>query len=178
VNDGVPARTAAYLNGMYMEGFGSRFFSDWRKAAANLIWGTRNLRRPAFTAIEAWWSGGRSDLRSMRAATALSLVFSDGYVLFADPDSLPTPDHLHDWYSFWDKSLGKPAGPIADLDAPAPGGVDRRRFERGDAVFNPPENGLAKITFDQPRRSAATGMVARSFPVAPGDGDLFLAGPD
>lgn len=178
VNGTLPTRTATYMNGIYMEGFGSRFFPDWRKAAANLAWGTRNLRRPAFTALEAWWRGGRGDLSSMRAATALSLIFSDGYVLFADPNALPTPDHLHDWYPFWDKSLGGPAEPAADPEGPVPGGLYRRHFEHGDAVFNPLENGPVKIAFDRPRRSAATNAVARSFTIAPGDGDLFISGQD
>ena len=43
----------------------------------------------------------------MRATTTLSLTLSDGYCLFADPDPLPTADHLHDWYPYWNKSLGK-----------------------------------------------------------------------
>lgn len=61
---------------------------------------------------------GRNDFALMRMVTTLSLVFSNGYTLFSDPNSLPTPDHAHDWYPFWDKSLGKPAAPLADLKNP------------------------------------------------------------
>lgn len=34
VNNHLPTRTASYVNGMYMEGFGSKFFPDWRTAAS------------------------------------------------------------------------------------------------------------------------------------------------
>jgi hypothetical protein len=74
----------------------------------------------------------------MRNITTLSLVFSNGYVLFSDPNQLPTPDHLHDWYPFWEKSLGKPTGPLATLDRPNLSGAYMREYERGEAVFNPP----------------------------------------
>jgi hypothetical protein len=187
VNNRLPKRTAAYLNGMYMEGFGSKFFPDWRVAADNLLWGTSHLRKPAFTALEGWYSDGsgdadtaviqqrgRSDLALMREVTTLSLVFSDGYVLFSDPNELPTPDHLHDWYPFWDKSLGKPVGPLATLDRPNLSGAYECKFQKGEAIFNPPSNHPVTVHFEQPRHSAATGTTGQSFTVAPGDGDLFL----
>ena len=43
----------------------------------------------------------------MRVATTLALTHSDGYVLYADPNPLKTPDHLHDWYPFWDAQAGQ-----------------------------------------------------------------------
>ena len=189
VNGHQPRRTASYLNGMYMEGFGANFFPDWHTAAANLVWGASHLRQPAFTALEGWYSykgendpgdtaeiqrRGRSDYARMRAVTTLSLVFSDGYVLFSDPNSLPTPDHLHDWYPFWDKSLGKPAGPVATLDRPKLSGAYTRQYEKGEVVFNPPSNHTVTINFSEPRRSAANGITGQSFSVAAGDGDLFI----
>ena len=174
VNNQLPTRTASYLNGMYMEGLGSKFFPDWHTAAVNMAWGESHLRKPAFTALEAWWQTGRADYAAMRAATALSLVFSNGYVLFSDPNSLPTPDHLHDWYPFWDKLLGKPMGAAANPDRPNLSGAFTREYERGEAVFNPPLNHAVTVSFRELRRSAATNATGRSFTVAPGDGDLFL----
>ena len=44
----------------------------------------------------------------MRATTTLALTHGDGYCLFSDPNPLPTPDHMHNWYPFWNKSLGRP----------------------------------------------------------------------
>ena len=174
VNGSLPTHTAPYLNGMYMEGFGSVLLSDWRQAARNLRWGEANLREPAITALEWWWSTGRGQYPLMREVTALALVFSDGYVLFSDP-ALPTPDHLHDWYHFWTKTLGRPAGRLADPDRPNLDGAYSRRFENGEVVFNPPSNRPVVVRFHQPRHSAATGSTGQSFTVAPGDGDLFLA---
>ena len=174
VGSHVMTRTAQYMNGMYMEGFGSHFFPDWHTAAANLAWGETHLHKPAFTALEGWWQTGRGDLAAMRMVTTLSLVFSNGYALFADPDALPTPDHLHDWYPFWDKSLGHPAGPLAVLNRPDLSGAYTRQFEKGEAVFNPPGNRPVTVSFPEPRRSAATNTVGRSFAVNGGDGDLFL----
>ena len=192
VNGKLPERTAQYLNGIYMEGLGTFFFSDWRTAASNMIWAESHLRKPAITALEGWYacptpdcrSGtpaqlqqqGRADLARMRFITTLSLVFSNGYALFSDPNALPTPDHLHDWYPFWDKSLGKPRGPLANLDRPDLSGAYTRLYENGEVVFNPPSNHAVTVTFQTPMRSAASGQTGRSFTVAGGDGDLFLNG--
>ncbi|HSY82339.1 MAG TPA: putative glycoside hydrolase [Gemmatimonadaceae bacterium] len=175
VNGRLPTRTANYLNGMYMEGFGAKFFPDWHTAAANLLWGETHLHKPAFTALEGWWRTGRDELPLMREVTTLALVFSDGYVLFSDPNELPTPDHLHDWYPFWDKSLGHPVGPPANLDHPDLNGAYTRQFDKGEVVFNPPSNHSVVAKFPEPRRSAATNVTGQSFTVAPGDGDLFLS---
>jgi hypothetical protein len=113
----------------------------------------------------------------MRMVTTLSLVFSDGYVLFADPNRLPTPDHLHDWYPFWDKSLGRPTALAADPSRPDRGTGYSRRFEKGLVVFNPPDGKPSAVEFRQPKRSLATGATGQNFTVAPGDGDLFLDSP-
>ena len=173
VNGRQPTLTASYLNGMYMEGFGAHYFPDWRMAAANLSWGESHLHAPAITALEGWWqTSGRGDLALMRQVTTLSLTFSNGYVLFADPNG--PPDHKHDWYPFWDKSLGKPTGPLANLDRPDLHGAYTRQYEKGDVVFNPPSNHAVIVTFQTPMRSSTSGQTGRAFTVAEGDGDLFL----
>lgn len=173
VNGRLPVYTAPYLNGMYMEGFGARYFSDWRTAAGNLLWGETHLHKPAITALEGWWqTTGRGDLPLMRQVTTLAMVFSNGYVLFGDPNG--PPDHLHDWYPFWDKSLGKPVDPLAMLDRPNLSGAYSRKYERGEVVFNPPSNHRVTVDFKEWRRSAATNAVGKTFTIAPGDGDLFL----
>ena len=106
----------------------------------------------------------------MRATTTLALTHSDGYCLFSDPNPLSTPDHLHNWYSFWNRSLGKPiAKGIANSD-----GTMRREFENGTVVYNPMGNKAVAVTFPEDRRSAATGNVARSHHLESSDGDMFL----
>jgi hypothetical protein len=191
VNQRLPTLTANYLNGMYMEGFEAHFFPDWHMAAANLLWGESHLRKPAITALEGWYpcdpnecrhgnsaqiqQRGRGDYAHMRFVTTLSLVFSDGYTVFSGPNPLPTPDHLHDWYPFWDKSLGRPVGPLATLSSTDLSGAYTRQYEKGEVVFNPPSNRAVGVNFPVPHRSAATGLTSRSFTVATGDGDLFLS---
>jgi hypothetical protein len=171
-NDEEPEWTAAYLNGMFMEGYGAKYFLDWRKAAADLVWARGHLRQPAFTLLEGWYQGtNRGDLARMRAITTLALTHSDGYVVFTDPNSPGTINHAHDWYPFWDKSLGKPTGPVAQK---GPFGSFQREFEKGTAVFNPPTNASVKVRFEDTRASAATGQSGREFEVPAGDGDLFL----
>ncbi|TDW96176.1 putative glycoside hydrolase [Dinghuibacter silviterrae] len=174
VNGSLPTKTAADLNGMYMEGFGSPFFPDWHTAATNLIWGETHLRKPGFTALEGWWKNSRNDYALMRMVTTLALVFSNGYVLFSDPNALPTPDHLHDWYPFWDKSLGRPMGPLADPGKPNLSGAFMRAYEKGEVVFNPSTNKVVTVRFDEPHTSVATHQTNRSFTVQAGDGDIFL----
>ena len=106
----------------------------------------------------------------MRATTTLSLTHSNGYCLFSDPNPLPTPDHRHDWYPFWDKSLGKPTSDRVQRED----GSVSREFENGTVVYNPMGNTQVSITFDEPRRSLATGRTAIQHKVAVPDGDIFL----
>ena len=106
----------------------------------------------------------------MRATTTLALTHSDGYCLFSDPNPLPTPDHQHNWYPFWNKSLGKP---VAKGTADSNGTV-RREFENGTVVYNPMGNKAVSVTFPEERRSVATGKTARTHEVGNADGDIFL----
>ena len=106
----------------------------------------------------------------MRATTTLSLTLSDGYCLFSDPNPLPTPDHLHDWYRFWGRSLGRPkVKGERKLD-----GSIQRKFDRGLAVYNPPGNKPVTIDFTTPHTAASSRKTAMTFTVPAGDGDLFL----
>jgi hypothetical protein len=179
VNGGTPIQSAQYINGIYMEGFGSSFFNGWQLASKNLIWAKSSLRQPAITAFEGWYLDptqnqnglGRNDVKFMRMLTTLSLVFSDGTVLFGDPNPLPTPDHLHDWYPFWSTHLGKPIGSPSIKRAD---GSYWREYEHGTVVFNPPENSSVNLDFSEDRTSQATQARSRHQQVGPGDGDLFI----
>ena len=156
-----------------MEGLGAPFFSGWKIAAKNLLWARDNLRKPAFSALDAWFSKpllGRNNYSEMRFATVLSLTHSDGFILYGDPNPLPAMDHLHDWYPFWDKSPGKPAAPMSTRT----NGLILREFEHGFAVLNPPENEVQNIEFGTMLKRASTGTQDRRFSVAPGDGEIFL----
>jgi hypothetical protein len=110
------------------------------------------------------------DLNLMRAITTLSLTHSDGYCLFSDPNPLPTGDHRHNWYPFWDQSLGRPIS----AGVTAPDGTFRRKFENGDIVYNPMGNKTVKIVFDEARTSVATGRTSKSHTLKSPDGDMYL----
>jgi hypothetical protein len=169
-NDEQTPRTAPYINGYFMECYRTAAAEDWQRIDATLTWAERHLRAPRVNCVEFWYHRSRDDLDLMRAVTTLVLTHSDGYALFSDPNELPTPDHLHNWYPFWDTPLGKPAGegvPHAD-------GTTHRDFERGTAVYNPLGNRRVTLRFNLPRTSAATGATARTHILNEGDGDLYL----
>lgn len=169
-NDRKTPRTAPLLNGYFMECYKSESAEDWRRIADTLVWAEAHLRPPRVNCLETWHHGSRQDPRRMRAATTLALTLSDGYCLYSDPNPLPTPDHLHDWYPFWDERLGRP---MAKGTRQADGSV-RREFDGGTVLHNPPGNAAVTIEFDAPRTSAATRTTGRRFSVEDGDGDLFL----
>ena len=68
----------------------------WDNIRDALKWFDQNLMEPRINCNEVW--GNRQDLSRMRAVTTMTLVYSNGYALYADPNPLKTPDHLHDWY--------------------------------------------------------------------------------
>jgi hypothetical protein len=153
-NDRTAAKSALYINGYFMECTRSKTAAEWKRIAATLKWAERNLRPPHVNCIETWFHNSREDLHLMRATTTLALTHSDGYCLFSDPNPLPTGDHRHNWYPFWDKSLGKPnsEGTIRD------DGTIVREFENGTVVYNPMGNSPVEITFRETRKSVATGI--------------------
>lgn len=169
-NDRTTPQTAPFINGYFMECYRSQTAEDWKQVAVTLKWAERNLRQPRINCLETWYHKSRADENLMRATTTLSLVHSDGYCLFSDPNPLPTPDHLHNWYPFWERRLGAALAPgIARSD-----GAMAREFANGTAVYNPMGNQPVTVTFDESRSSSATGKRARVHSVGPCDGDLFL----
>jgi hypothetical protein len=169
-NDRPLPRSAPYIDGLFLECYDTKSASRWKQIAQTLRWARDALHRGRFACLEFWYAQSRQDLHLMRAATTLSLTLSDGYCLFSDPNPLPTPDHLHDWYPFWDKSLGRPVAPGRDRSDGAIG----RQFERGLAVHNPLGNRPVVVELATEHRSLATGLVARRHSIPAADGDLFL----
>jgi hypothetical protein len=169
-NDYVIPRTAPYVNGLFMECYRSKTAADWQRISDTLRWAEINLRPPRINCVETWFHQSRDDLALMRAVTTLTLTQSDGYCLFADPNGLPTPDHLHDWYPFWDRGLERPKG----KGQQRADGAWERAFSGGIVVNNPPGNQRIKVKFDRAKRSRATGHLGTAHVIAPGDGDIFL----
>lgn len=168
--DRTTPKTAPFINGYYMECVYSTTAEDWKRIADTLMWAENNLRPPRINCLETWFHKSRADESLMRATTTLSLTLSDGYCLFSDPNPLPVPDHLHNWYPFWERRLGKARA----SGVLRPDGAWMREYANGTVVYNPMGNPAVTITLDEPRTSAATGKRAETHTVQPCDGDLLL----
>jgi len=169
-NDRQVPQSAPYVNGLFMECTRSKTAEDWARIAETLRWAESSLREPRVNCVETWYHRSREDLHLMRATTALVLTHSDGYGLFSDPNPLPTPDHRHDWYPFWEKGLGWPTGP----GRARAGGVVVREFTGGWAAYNPMGGREVTLPFPEPVTSRATGRRGRTHRLSGPDGDIFL----
>ena len=162
------------INGAFMElnqegpGIAGKKLGSWESSRKALLYFEENFARPVVNCFESW--GDRKDLRRMRAATTLGLTHSDGYVLYADPNPLKTPDHLHDWYPFWDAPLGKPAAKLVTRQD----GSYQREFSGGTVIYNPISNKPVTVKFDAPHKRVSDGSMGREFIVAEYDGEIFL----
>ena len=169
-NDRKIPRNAPYVNGLFMECTQSKTAEDWAHIAETLAWAESSLREPRINCLETWYHQSLADLPLMRLTTTLALTRSDGYCLFADPNPLPSSDHLHDWYAFWDAPLGRPLGRGNEQKD----GSYRREFSGGTAVYNPMGNPPVQLSFDEPRRSQAFQKIGNSHTIPGGEGDLLL----
>lgn len=104
--------------------------------------------------------------------TTLSLTHSDGYLLFSDDNAVPTPDHLHNWYDFWDVVLGQPIAAKAGRYQGV-AGLFIREFEKGWAVYN--RSGAAQpVIFDRDVTGVSSGKYQSRHRVSDFDGEIFL----
>ena len=162
--------SAKYINGIYMECTADNSPGNWKQIANTLRWAEKSVRETRINCLETWWQHSRQDLNLMRACTCLSLTMSNGYCLFCDPDPLPTPDHLHAWYPFWNYNLGKPlSNGVLGSD-----GVYTRRFENGEALYNPMGNGSQTVKLGAPMWQVSTGKSVSTFVLPDEDGEILL----
>jgi hypothetical protein len=82
----------------------------------------------------------------------------------------PPPDHIHDWYPFWDVKIGRPVGARIDR----PDGAYQREFQRASVVYNPAGNRPVTVEFPDLRKRASDGGHGLKFKLQNCDGDLFL----
>ena len=161
-------RSAPYVNGIFMETVrdyeGGYTYAGLREIEDTLLWAEENLRSPQVNCLEGWGvetqvPDSPTNLRWMRAFTAMSLTHSDGYVLHItttnrhpghehnwdvfeithkkehDQGIGHNHDHDHYWYDFWDADLGQPIGEKAQLYENREG-LFMREFTNGWAVYN------------------------------------------
>lgn len=183
IEDGI--RYKDYINGAFMElnpidslsmpVDGLKLYSkddvnkrNWSKIEEALQYFEANFLEPQINCLEVW--GNRSDMKRMRATATLGLTMSDGYILYADPNPLPTPDHYHDWYSFYDVKLGKP---IAKGKKRSDGSWIRE-FEGGTVIYNPYGNKEVTVSFNKEMKRISDNSISDTFKVQQRDGDIFV----
>ncbi len=159
------------INGIFMEsGYVGTPSPSWQTVKDALDWNETYTRTPRVNCLQDWYSTSPTDptdLRRMRAITALSLTHSNGYVNFGH-------DQYY-WYDpFWSKdSLGLPTGNWYLVN----GYGHRRDFKHGSAVWNSSGYSIT-VTFSEMRTSQPTdpsqpGQRAMSFVLPPNDGGIY-----
>ena len=178
-NDHIIPRTGPRINGGFMETVVPGNLADipieshLYEIEHALNWLENNLREPVINALEGQViptepPDSPNNLRWMRALTTLSLTFSNGYVVFSEPEL-----HTHYWYDFWDADLGQPVGPKAQLyDEDIPG-LYIREFTNGWAVYN--HSGEAQvITLAEEVQGVASGHLGTEHALPNLDGEMYL----
>ncbi len=189
VNNAILPRTTPYVNSGFMETVvpADRDLEDVTREinidANSLFWLDKNLREPRVNGIEGWAvpteaPDSPTNLRWMRAFTALSLTHSDEYVAYRNIIG----DSYH-WYDFCDANLGRPVGEkgqvyegrssegtASAIEIP---GLYIREFTNGWAVYN--HSGAAQvITLPEEVQGVASGLVNTEHALPNLDGEMYL----
>lgn len=157
-------------------------FNSWSRIEESLLAFGREgiLRNPGSVFLEAWSRYGRLDPRNLQARVtglAMSLTLTDGAYLFCEPDwwkekGEPVNQGQHAWHPEWDKILGKAIQPRqTSLNSQ---GVYMREFEKGWAVYQPPNPAVVELDFGQPVIRMTTGEQKLKHELFSESGDLFL----
>ena len=185
-------KSAQLVNGIFMECYKPEHTKGYSldqilQIEETLLWAEQHLREPQINCLEGWrvvtdYMGdldtrvaernSDENRRWMRMMTTLSLTHSDGYVLFGDDNAIPVPDHLHNWYDFWDADLGQPMQEKA-VQYRGVAGLFIREFENGWAVYN--RSGTTQaVTFTDDTIGRSNGKRQMRYEVADFDGEIFL----
>ena len=165
-------RSAPYLNGAYMETFGSYSRERLIEIENALSWYEENFRYPQVNCLHGV-SIRNEPLNSprnqqwARTFTTLSLTHSNGYVLFQRQYAYSY------WYPFWDADLGTPIGEKAQLYENRDG-LFIREFTNGWAVYN--RSGKEQqIEFPEAVLGVASGVEEKRSHILPDlDGEIYL----
>ena len=142
-----PTAYTEYVNGIFMgihrDSNGSYTREELQKIEETLLWAETRLRAPQITCLEGEGVGtsppdSPENIRWARVFTTLSLIHSDGYVLYTDGMRSVDPEashHSHYWYPFWNANLGQPIGEKAQLYENQEG-LFIREFTNGWVAYN------------------------------------------
>ena len=87
-------------------------------------------------------------------------------------NAIPVPDHLHNWYDFYDADLGQPTQDRA-VQYRDVIGLFIREFEKGWAVYN--RSGAERtVTFDEPVIGVSNSKRHSHHEIPDFDGEIFL----
>ena len=185
-------KSAPYVNGIYMECYKQAYRKGYNlnqilQMEETLLWAEQHLREPRINCLEGWrvvtdYMGdfntrvaernSEENQQWMRMITTLSLTHSDGYVLFGDDNAIPAPDHLHNWYDFWDADLGQPiqdrAVQYRDIT-----GLFIRTYENGWVVYNR-SGSEHTVAFDKHVVGLNSGKRQTIHKIPDFDGEIFL----
>lgn len=185
-------KSAPYVNGIFMECYKREYAKGYSldqilQIEDTLLWAEQHLREPRINCLEGWrvvtdYMGdldtqvaernSDENQRWMRMITTLSLTHSDGYVLFGDDNAIPVPDHLHNWYDFWDADLGQPTQEKA-VQYRDVTGLFIREYENGWVVYN--RSGATRtVTFDASVIGVNSGVRKSRHAIPDFDGAIFL----
>ena len=182
---------------------GGYTYDGLREIEDTLLWAEENLQSPQVNCLEGWGvetqvPDSPTNLRWMRAFTAMSLTHSNGYVLqitttnrYLDHEHNwdvfeithkeehdggiigHNHDHDHYWYNFWDADLGQPIGEKAQRYRNQ-NGIFIREFTNGWAVYN--RSGKSrKIQLPEKVSGVASGVENKRWHTIPDlDGEIYL----
>ena len=169
-------RTGWAINGTFMETGrdhdGGYTHDGLAEIESTLLWAEENLREPRVNCLEGWGVSTESpdsprNLRWMHVFTTMSLIHSDGYVLYNDGIQ-----HEHYWYDFWNADLGKPVGEKAQLYENRDG-LFIREFTNGWAVYN--RSGDAQeIRLPEQATGVESGLRNTLHTIPDLDGEIYL----
>ena len=198
-------RSAPYVNGIFMETVrdyeGGYTYTGLREIEDTLLWAEKHLRSPQVNCLEGWGvetqvPDSPTNLRWMRAFTAMSLTHSDGYVLHITTEARHpghehnwdvfeithkeehehgvehNHDHDHYWYDFWDANLGQPIGEKAQRYENQEG-LFIREFTNGWAVYN--RSGKPQAIRLPEQATGVESSIRNTFHIVPDlDGEIYL----
>ena len=172
-------RSAPYLNGAFMETFGSYSLKHLIEIEDALSWYEENFRYPQVNCLEGI-SRLNEPLNSprnqqwARMFTTLSLTHSNGYVSFHRQY-----DYGY-WYPFWDAPLGRPIGGdetkgqnYVNSAGETIDGVFMREFTNGWAVYNRSGN-AQEIQLPIQVTGVESGIASRTHTLPDLDGEIYL----